>query len=264
MKNLQTYRLFALMIAMKRDRVNSVIFKPNVNKLAKRYNMSFRTFKKYMELAKKMGLVKEEKDRYTVIRFKTIVVKISKELNLFFGHYQVIVNDKSDSALDTKEITEWLLTYGIKDGIINQQKFAIERNLRDIELIKSALPKTDKRHTSAVMFDKANYRRLKKLSRTGKLSAQELDRLTRSTKKEIITSRRHAAKVLGVSTNRAAKTFKKKDTGFVVVTNTLWINGCNHFLNEKARIDFPRAKVIPLPYHNRIKVCFGSLIQETA
>jgi hypothetical protein len=265
LKNLKKYRLFALIIAMKRHKKNSVVFKAKLSVTAKRYGMSIKTFKKYLVIAKEQGLIIEKEDRYEVVKFSLVVRKLAKSLGIFFGHYQIIKNLDESASLDVHKIVEELLVCGIKDNIINQQLYAIERNTKDIELIKSALPKTEKRDTGRkVQFDPANYRRLKKLSRSGKICAQELNRLLRSTKKDVITSKRHAAKVLGISPSRATKTFRIKGKGFDVVSVSKWINGCTLFNYEKARIDYPDALVIPLPHHNKIKICFGSIIRPAA
>ena len=247
------YTILAILIALKRSRRNSVIFKRGSTKLANKLCISHNTLKKYIAIAVESGYIIELEDRYKIIPFRDILKSISKENKTFYFAAHAILRD---GRTNVKHIKRVLLRFAVNDMIIRPQSFKIEMKVQELDLINK-LTSTGKKQPS---LSKHEYQQAKRIIKKGRHNVATAVQLSKSINRNIITSARHTAKKLGVGITLANKTLNDGATVYTRKEECFFLKGANLFNLDKARADYPKAKVIPLPYTNSIKVCFGSTL----
>ena len=240
----------AFIILLKRFKNNSVLFQRANYKYAAKFSMSPATFKKYFKEAIDNGHVFKDGDIYKVEKFSKILSDFYQETGLALDKHEILQGDN----LNFKNILSELQGLLVVDNVIKQQLTQIDRKRKDIRLIKFA-NKTEK---SDSFLHKSEMKRLRKLSKDGKLGASYADQLSNSYRSTVITSARHTAKKLGVSVKKANQILSNSGNSFKREILVKWVYGISIFKIEKLRHQFPNATIIPMMNYNRIKICFGS------
>jgi hypothetical protein len=247
------YTILAILIALKRSRRNSVIFKRGSTKLAKKLCISPNTLKKYIAIAVKSGYIIEGEDRYEIIPFREILKSISKENKTFYFASHAILRD---GRTNVKHIKRVLLRFAVNDMVIRPQVYKIEMKVQELDLINK-LTSTGKKQP---VLNKHEYQQAKRIIKKGRHNVATAVKLSKSINRNIVTSARHTAKKIGVGITLANKTLNDGATVYDRREECFFLKGANLFNLDKAKSDYPRAKIIPLPYTNSIKVCFGSTL----
>ena len=247
------YKLFAFIVALKRSRNNSVILKKAYHKLSREYSLSPQTFKKYLYQAIDFGIITELDNRYEVKQFAVIVKELHSGSGLYFGKHDIL----SGESLNVKEILNELYECYVIDNIYNKQSKKIKKKSNELNTLKFIKSETGKRHP---YLTKKEYEKLKQICKKSINERASIENeIEKTLLNHVITSCRHVAKVLGISKSRSNKVLSnlKKLKREIALK---WIEGCNEFNFEMAKIKYPRATVYPLPSVDKIKVCFGSIL----
>lgn len=243
-------KIFAFLIALKRERKNSIIFKAPAYKACTKYNLSPQTFKKYLREAIEAGFIEDLGDRYRIISFKKIASHFCKENEIIFRKHLIL----RSKVTDTKQIVLKLSQDLVYDNVVYLQKKAIETKKRDIELITELLNGTGKNK----LYSKSDYKRINILRKSRKISVRGLAKIKDSLSEEIITSCRHLGDKFGVSPKKANKMLSDGGEMFKREIKVEWVDGATFFNFEMAREMNPKAIVHPLPSKDKIKINRGS------
>lgn len=253
MPQIEYHKIFAFIIALKRSRNNSVILKKAYHKLSREYGLSPQTFKKYLAQAIEYGMITDEGNRYEVKKFAEIVTEMHQGSNLYFGNHEIL----EGKSLSVKEILIELYECYIIDNIYNAQKSKIKKKSNDLKTLKFIKSETGKRHP---YLAKHEYNKLKQICKKSiKERASIENEIEKTLFNQVITSCRHTSDVLGLSkstSNMVLSNLKKLKREIAVK----WIDKCNMVNFEKAKAMYPKATIYPLPYMDKIKVCFGSIL----
>lgn len=254
MKSRCKYNQIIFIIALKRYKKNSVIYKKPKYILCKQFNLSVNTFSKYLTEAINNGFIIEEKDCYKIIKFKKIVKQLLKGSNVCFNNHKMIKKSKSTDFKQIQNEFEQLL---IVDNIIDRQQKKIDKKAKFVNdtqnyrfhNLKFGTGNTSKEELSMIHRDKTLPKRVRK-----KDVLEKSDFLFNN---QIMSSARNVSKKLGMSVSKANKILNRKNF-FLRKPTFFWLNGCNLAIYEYAINMYPEATVIPCSKINRIKVHFGS------
>lgn len=248
--NINNYKILSFFIAFKRYKKNSVVFKAPVYRLSQKFNISPVTFQKYLSTCMDLGVIVDHGTHYSAEKFKTALVKILENTDLFFGNHSIL----SDNSTDVKKISRKIQGLFVVDNIISPQQRSINKKQSELQLVRFS-NRTEK---SDSFLTRPELKKLKKLSREGKLSASYENTLNNSLNTSVTTSARHTATKLGVSLRKANLILNDKENSFDRSIFVKWIKGISIFKIDSLRIQYPQATVIPMLNYNCIKICFGS------
>lgn len=249
MSNNKYHKIISLLIAMKRQRRNSVIFLTAYYKLAPQFGLSPQTFKKYLLEAEKLGWIQISGGRITINSLPSILEDFISDSGLYFGKYNVLKSKETSFKDVLSEIESILLMSNIYDRQqyhINKknQKIKSAKRLSSTEKSKGnrKLSALDKRVISDGLHREKNVK--------GKLEYNG----------SVVTSARHTASKLGVSVNKANKILNR-GLHFTREIKELWFKGCSHGLFDALRESYPKATILMLGNCGYTKVCFGSVLK---
>lgn len=246
------FKLLSFIISIKRYKKNSILLKGAVSEMAKKLEIHPETFKKYLKLSLERKYIVDKGNRYLVVSLPEILRDFSLNTSLVFMQHEIL---KNRSKISLKSVLQEVQGFLVIDNIINQQEYAIKKKKEKIE-VYNLLKRTDKSY-----FQPRDVALIKKNIKKADYRCAENIENHLNYKANNITSARHVSGKLGISVMSANKLLhnipnhKRK----IVVK---WIHGATMLNFELARIAYPKATVIPMLYYNKIKVCFGSNMEN--
>lgn len=241
-------KILAFVVAFKRYRKNSVIFKEAKYKIAQRFNLHPTTFNNYLSLAIKLGYI-QENNAYKVIPFRDIVKDFKYKTDLIFWKHKILQSKEISFKRILIEI-ENIITF---DNVIRRQQFRIKQKGKRIEAI-NYLKQTDKKSCP-----KLSYKYLKDIMKKG-LNCVANNELIEKYSPTIRTSARNVSKHTSFSVSKSNKILNRSTNLYKREIVSKWFIGVSFFKLEELKVKYPKATIIPFTKHNKIKVCDGSMI----
>lgn len=241
-------KILAFVVAFKRYRKNSVVFKEAKYKIAQRFNLHPTTFINYLNKAKELGYIIES-DNYKVIPFRDIVRDFKYKTDLIFWKHKILQSKEISFKRILIEI-ENIITY---DNVIKRQEFKIKQKGKRISAI-NYLKQTDKKSCSEF-----SYKYLKGIMKNG-LKCVANNELIKNYSPTIRTSARNVSKHTSFSVSKSNKILNRSTKLYNRKIISKWFVGVSFFKLEELKVNYPNATIIPFTKHNKIKVCEGSLI----
>lgn len=245
MNNTNNIKILAFVIAFKRYKKNSVVFKEAKYKIASKFNLHPTTFSNYLSQAIEKGYIVECENSYSVVKFRDILSSFYCETKLYFSHYSIL----KSNTIDFKQILRDVEDKVVFDNSIRKQSYVLNK--------KKVIVTTVWLKGQTDIKAKISKNVLKRCS-TYKSVEDAVAQLNYNS--NIITSARNISSNLSFSVSKSNKILNRM-TSIKRHINVLWFKGCNSFLFESLKAKYPKAVIIPCVKFNKIKVCFGSSIE---
>ena len=245
MNTTNNIKILSFVVAFKRYRKNSVVFKEAKYKIAAKFNLHPTTFNNYLAKAIELGYIVEHENCYSVVKFKDVVRSFCKDTELLFFQNSIL----KSRVIDFKKILRDLEDKIVFDNSIRKQSYILNKK----KVIVTTVWLKGQTDIKARISKSA----LKKCS--SYQSVEDAVAQLGYTSK-IITSARNISSNLSFSVSKSNKILNRM-TSIKRNIDVMWYKGCNSFLFESLRAKYPQAVVIPHVKFNKIKVCFGSSIE---
>lgn len=257
-------KVLAFLIALKRYRKNSVVFKKPNYIMCSIFGIAPQSFKKYLKIATSLGYIKNEKNVYRIIKFKDILLDMFEGSHSYFKFHNVI---NGDDDLDLKKIILFLEECLVVNNVYSRQSRSI--NIKSKFLGKQSNEyRFNPNRNGTVNKEQQNlsriYRdRLPKKSVRRKFSLKDFKKSDYLFNNEVMTSCRNVSNSIGFSKNKANRILNR---GQMFKREQIYIKvkGCtsnNVLLLESLFKN--NGFVNPKPLKDVVIVHFGSKISLT-
>jgi hypothetical protein len=243
-------KVLSFIIALKRFKNNSVILKKAKYKMAHQIGLHPNTFIKYLKEAIDCGYIYQDDSKYHIAPLKDILIDFYEETELVFLSHSILLSKETNYKKVLSEIEYCLII----DNVYEMQEKAKRKKERFIESAERIL-QTGQSHT---YISKSEYKSLKNLlKKEGGVNGVAKKLEEQNYMPINITSARHTAKKLNISTSKANRLLSSVP-GFHRYVHVLWVDGCSLPLYDALVEQYPRSTIYPMVSINKIKVCSGS------
>jgi len=232
---------------MKRYKRSSLVHKKAKYILAKEFGMNPNTFSRLLSECVESGYIVEEEKCYRIISFRQILSGVFTGSGIYFGRHEILQQPSRDYKKILTEITELLVV----DNVIKQQQKQIDKKYLSA-LFWRMSEGTDKKASSE--WFSLPYRTRSRVRRQCLKNGVRKDR---QSNQAVVSSARHTAQKIGVSTVKANKILNNAGK-FSREIKVKWVFGANSARFDHLRGLYPSARIVPVLSLNMLKVCLGS------